>query len=557
MHSIAQCPSPIHTAPGLRPTHGGHNPLHGASVEFDMLQQAYVEFASALGDPCGQSNKARLFQLSDQLQAQGVYGDNALHLLQRYGSQINWQGMSQEVFSSFYRFVYFICREPSKRNVQVSTAVAAWQLVLCGRFRLLERWCSYVSTHHKANVVLEDTWRQVLDFSRTVHEDLSNYDAASAWPVLLDDFVEHIKGSRRHRTPHLSLEPLDILSSPWAARTITAVSPRSGSKRRPPDVLAVADQLQQLPLAEAGSAGGGTAAAGGMPTSPASQRTILTAKRVRFSGQEQQPDSRALGGSSRQEAGSDAAMQGRRSSDDAMQGDAMMVSGVAQQQQQVLGGVQVHAGTSRSGIAGGTWAPVLGSAAGIGVQLPSAVFPTGGGAGDISGIRSSGRRAVGAAAGARAPQFGQAAATSHGSQQQQAQQPQAGGSGPFSSSSTGAVGRPASASQAGPPGVQGAGMPAPAGLAFREAGLAHHSSMDVFMDAMSEQPSQQQQQQQQLSAAMPGQQQQQQQQQQMASHASLCPSGLHGHVRREAEMRRTSSVIAMMQVTVTEALGFN
>jgi hypothetical protein len=29
------------------------------------------------------------------------------------------QGMSQEVFSSFYRFAYFICREPGKRNVQV------------------------------------------------------------------------------------------------------------------------------------------------------------------------------------------------------------------------------------------------------------------------------------------------------------------------------------------------------------------------------------------------------------------------------------------------------
>jgi hypothetical protein len=27
--------------------------------------------------------------------------------------------MSQDVFSSFYRFVYFICKEPGKRNVQV------------------------------------------------------------------------------------------------------------------------------------------------------------------------------------------------------------------------------------------------------------------------------------------------------------------------------------------------------------------------------------------------------------------------------------------------------
>ncbi|WIA36550.1 hypothetical protein OEZ86_007842 [Tetradesmus obliquus] len=231
-----------------------------------MLHQAYEEFAGALRDPSSQSNKARLSHLSDQLQARGVYGDAALHLLQKYGGQINWQGMSQEVFSSFYRFVYFICREPGKRNVQVGTALAAWQLVLCGRFRLLERWCSYVSSHHKANVVLEDTWRQVLDFSRTVHEDLSNYDPASAWPVLLDDFVEHIKGSRRHRPAQLSVEPLDILS-PWACRTITAVSPRSGSKRRPPDVLEVADQLQQLPLAETGSSG--AAAGSSMSMSPA------------------------------------------------------------------------------------------------------------------------------------------------------------------------------------------------------------------------------------------------------------------------------------------------
>jgi hypothetical protein len=66
------------------------------------------------------------------------------------------------------------------------------------------------------------------------------------------------------------------------------------------------------------------------------------------------------------------------------------------------------------------------------------------------------------------------------------------------------------------------------------------SSMDVSMDAASEQGHHHQ-----------------QQQQHIAGHPPLCPSGPHGHVRSEAEMRRTSSVIAMMQVTVTEALGFN
>lgn len=80
-----------------------------------------------------------------------VCRNNALQLLQKYSNQINWQvrccadltrtallqwqplcrsftcafslqGMSQDVFSSFYRFVYFICREPGKRNVQVRIA---------------------------------------------------------------------------------------------------------------------------------------------------------------------------------------------------------------------------------------------------------------------------------------------------------------------------------------------------------------------------------------------------------------------------------------------------
>lgn len=36
---------------------------------------------------------------------------------------------------------------------------------------------------------------QLLEFSRTVLEDLSNYDPTAAWPVALDDFVEHIRCS--------------------------------------------------------------------------------------------------------------------------------------------------------------------------------------------------------------------------------------------------------------------------------------------------------------------------------------------------------------------------
>ena len=39
----------------------------------------------------------------------------------------------------------------------------------------------------------------MLDFSRSVHEDLSNFDLNGAWVWLLDDFVEYMKKARQTR----------------------------------------------------------------------------------------------------------------------------------------------------------------------------------------------------------------------------------------------------------------------------------------------------------------------------------------------------------------------
>jgi hypothetical protein len=40
---------------------------------------------------------------------------------------------------------------------------------------------------------------QLLEFSRTVLEDLSNYDPTAAWPVALDEFVEYIRAEHTRR----------------------------------------------------------------------------------------------------------------------------------------------------------------------------------------------------------------------------------------------------------------------------------------------------------------------------------------------------------------------
>ncbi|KAJ8434473.1 hypothetical protein Cgig2_006279 [Carnegiea gigantea] len=78
-------------------------------------------------------------------------------------------------FSNFYDFVFFMCRENGQKNITVSRAIAAWKLVLAGRFRLLNQWCDFVEKNQRYNIS-EDTWRQVLAFSRCVHEDLEGYD---------------------------------------------------------------------------------------------------------------------------------------------------------------------------------------------------------------------------------------------------------------------------------------------------------------------------------------------------------------------------------------------
>ncbi|KAG7033171.1 DCN1-like protein [Cucurbita argyrosperma subsp. argyrosperma] len=94
-------------------------------------------------------------------------------------------------FSRFYEFVFFVCRENGQKNITVGRAIKAWRLVLDGRFRLLNQWCDFVENNQRHNIS-EDTWLQVLAFSRCVHENLEGYDPEGAWPVLIDDFVEHM-----------------------------------------------------------------------------------------------------------------------------------------------------------------------------------------------------------------------------------------------------------------------------------------------------------------------------------------------------------------------------
>ncbi|XP_077983628.1 DCN1-like protein 4 [Glandiceps talaboti] len=93
------------------------------------------------------------------------------------------------LFKQIYRFAYDFARDKDQRSMDIETAKIMLSLLL-GR-----QWVLFSSFHQfleqsKYKVINKDQWCNILEFSRTINSDLSNYDEDGAWPVMLDEFVE-------------------------------------------------------------------------------------------------------------------------------------------------------------------------------------------------------------------------------------------------------------------------------------------------------------------------------------------------------------------------------
>ncbi|CAE8610545.1 unnamed protein product [Polarella glacialis] len=56
----------------------------------------------------------------------------------------------------------------------------------------LDIWIGFVEEKVK-NAISKDTWMMLYDLATQVKPDLSDYDENGAWPVLIDEFVEHVR----------------------------------------------------------------------------------------------------------------------------------------------------------------------------------------------------------------------------------------------------------------------------------------------------------------------------------------------------------------------------
>jgi len=97
-------------------------------------------------------------------------------------------------FKSIYRYAYDFARDKDQRCLEMETARGLLQLLLGPHWPLHTKFQSFLDSA-KYKVMNKDQWYNVLEFSRTVQPDLSNYDVDGAWPVMLDEFVEWLKSS--------------------------------------------------------------------------------------------------------------------------------------------------------------------------------------------------------------------------------------------------------------------------------------------------------------------------------------------------------------------------
>jgi DCN1-like protein 1/2 len=98
-----------------------------------------------------------------------------------------------ETFKQIYEYAFVFSCEENQKCLQLDVATSIWPLLITKKkWKYIDEWCAFLQEHHK-RAVSRDTWIQLLDFVNTVGTDFKKYDPNSAWPYLIDEFVEHME----------------------------------------------------------------------------------------------------------------------------------------------------------------------------------------------------------------------------------------------------------------------------------------------------------------------------------------------------------------------------
>ena len=74
-------------------------------------------------------------------------------------------------------------------------AIPTWKLILAKQCTFINEWCDFLEQKN-LKAISKDTWEQFYEFYSSINADFSNHDSESAWPVVIDDFVDQMKNKQ-------------------------------------------------------------------------------------------------------------------------------------------------------------------------------------------------------------------------------------------------------------------------------------------------------------------------------------------------------------------------
>eukprot|EP01132_Coremiostelium_polycephalum_P002694 gene2694-3343_t len=125
-------------------------------------------------------------------------GIESLPKLQSYLPQFKKELDDSNNFREIYRFAFIYAKENETNKIlDLEGACSMLSLVLgnATKYPHTEKLKEFLLSQKSYKVLNMDQWLSILEFSKVILPDVSNYDENGAWPVILDEFVDWVKAN--------------------------------------------------------------------------------------------------------------------------------------------------------------------------------------------------------------------------------------------------------------------------------------------------------------------------------------------------------------------------